>query len=71
MVKAGVTTEAALRKASYVIVGCFVIGMVLTPPDVISQTLLAIPMWMLFEAGLYFSRYVPSPEAETTEQPSA
>lgn len=72
MVKAGVTTEAALReKRPYVIVGCFVIGMVLTPPDVISQTLLAIPMWMLFEAGLYFSRYVPSPEAETTEQPSA
>jgi len=36
----------------YVIVGCFVVGMVLTPPDIFSQTLLAIPMWLLFEAGV-------------------
>ncbi|MCY1551288.1 Sec-independent protein translocase protein TatC [compost metagenome] len=34
------------------IVGCFVVGMLLTPPDVFSQTLLAVPMWLLFEAGL-------------------
>ncbi|WP_207060541.1 twin-arginine translocase subunit TatC [Motiliproteus sp. SC1-56] len=49
----GVTTVESLReKRAYVIVGCFVIGMLLTPPDVISQTLLALPMWLLFEAGI-------------------
>lgn len=49
----GVVDVATLRKSRpYVVVGCFVVGMVLTPPDVFSQTLLAVPMWMLFEAGL-------------------
>ena len=49
----GVVDVATLRKSRpYVIVGCFVVGMVLTPPDVFSQTLLALPMWLLFEAGL-------------------
>ena len=38
------------------IVGCFIVGMLLTPPDVISQILLALPMWMLFEAGIIFAR---------------
>lgn len=49
----GVVDVAYLRKIRpYVIVGCFVVGMVLTPPDIFSQTLLAVPMWLLFEAGL-------------------
>lgn len=49
----GVVDVATLRRSRpYVIVGCFVVGMVLTPPDVFSQTLLAVPMWLLFEAGL-------------------
>jgi len=39
-----------------VVVGCFVIGMLLTPPDIISQTLLALPMWILFELGILFGR---------------
>ena len=53
----GVTTpEALAAKRPYVIVGVFVIGMLLTPPDVISQTLLAVPMWMLFELGIVLSR---------------
>ena len=47
--------EAMAAKRSYVIVGAFVIGMLLMP-DVISQTLLALPMWMLFEAGILISR---------------
>lgn len=57
----GVTTPQSLaEKRPYVIVGAFVIGMFLTPPDAISQTLLAIPIWMLFELGLLFSRlFVP------------
>jgi sec-independent protein translocase protein TatC len=48
-----------------VIVGVFVIAMFLTPPDALSQTLLAVPMWMLFEAGLLFSRlFVNKPDDE-------
>lgn len=51
----GVVDVATLRKSRpYVVVGCFVVGMVLTPPDVFSQTLLALPMWFLFEVGLIF-----------------
>ena len=54
----GVTTpESLAEKRPYVIVAAFVIGMLLTPPDMISQTLLAIPMWILFEAGLLISKY--------------
>jgi sec-independent protein translocase protein TatC len=57
IVAAGITTpEDLARKRPYVIVGVFVAGMLLTPPDVISQTLLALPMWMLFELGIIFSR---------------
>ena len=57
MVWAGISTPAAIaEKRRFVVVGVFVIGMLLTPPDVISQTLLAIPMWFLFEFGLICSR---------------
>ena len=53
----GVTTPENLgAKRPYIIVGAFIIGMFLTPPDVISQTLLALPMWVLFELGIIFSR---------------
>ncbi|MGD2118896.1 MAG: twin-arginine translocase subunit TatC [Chromatiales bacterium] len=52
----GVTTPQQLKsKRPYIIVAAFVIGMFLTPPDVISQTLLAMPMWVLFEIGVFFS----------------
>ncbi|QFT56906.1 twin-arginine translocase subunit TatC [Microbulbifer sp. THAF38] len=47
-------------KRPYVIVGCFLIGMLLTPPDVISQSLLALPMWLLFEVGILFGRWITS-----------
>lgn len=56
MVWSGLTSVESLKeKRPYVIVGVFVIGMFLTPPDVISQVLLAVPMWMLFEVGLVFA----------------
>jgi sec-independent protein translocase protein TatC len=59
MIWAGITTpEDLARKRPYIIVGCFVFGMLLTPPDVISQSLLAIPMWILFEFGVFFGRFV-------------
>jgi sec-independent protein translocase protein TatC len=51
-----VTPEGLAQKRPYVIVGAFVVGMFLTPPDVISQTLLAVPMWLLFELGILLSR---------------
>lgn len=58
LVAAGITTPGNLaRKRPYLIVGVFVIGMLLTPPDVISQTLLALPMWILFELGITLSRF--------------
>ena len=57
LIWAGITTADDLaRKRPYIIVGCFVFGMLLTPPDVISQSLLAIPMWILFEFGVFFGR---------------
>ena len=57
LVKLGMTTADQLAaKRPYVIVGAFVIGMLLTPPDIISQFLLAIPVWLLFELGLVLSR---------------
>jgi sec-independent protein translocase protein TatC len=57
LVASGATTPDNLaQKRPYVIVGVFIAGMLLTPPDVISQTLLAIPMWLLFEVGILFSR---------------
>ncbi len=60
-----ITPDKLAKKRPYVIVGAFVLGMLLTPPDVISQTLLAFPMWVLFELGVIFSRFfVRAKEAE-------
>jgi sec-independent protein translocase protein TatC len=57
LVATGVTTTEKLTGwRPYIIVGAFALGMILTPPDVISQTLLALPMWLLFELGIIFSR---------------
>jgi sec-independent protein translocase protein TatC len=58
-----------------VIVGCFVVGMILTPPDIFSQTLLAVPMWLLFEVGLFCGGLVRKrddhDEVESDDQPPA
>ena len=51
------TADSMARKRPYVIVGCFVVGMLLTPPDVISQILLAVPTWILFEVGVMLARF--------------
>lgn len=65
LIVAGVVTPDSLaHKRPYIIVGCFVVGMLLTPPDVLSQTLLAVPMWLLFEAGLLFGRLLTRPQKE-------
>lgn len=59
LVLIGATTPDKLaEKRPFIIVAAFVIGMFLTPPDVISQTLLALPMWLLFEIGIIFARII-------------
>lgn len=65
LIWSGASSRESLReKRPYVIVGAFVIGMLLTPPDVISQTLLAVPMWLLFELGLLCARFLPRRAAD-------
>ncbi len=63
-----VTPQGLAEKRPYVIVGVFIVGAVLTPPDVFSQTMLAIPMWLLFEAGLFFSRYFVRAKEHDSEE---
>lgn len=53
-----VNPDNLAKKRPYVFVLCFVVGMLLTPPDIISQVLLAVPMWLLFEVGILFGRLV-------------
>ena len=71
LVATGLTTTAKLGKARpYVFLGAFVIGMLLTPPDVISQTMLAVPVYLLFELGILMSRIFSSSKAESAEEPA-
>ncbi len=68
----GVTNADKLaEKRPYIIVGSFVIGMLLTPPDIISQILLAIPIWLLFELGVIFSRIIGNNKAKQEAQEQA
>jgi sec-independent protein translocase protein TatC len=69
LVRLGIVGLDKLRAARpYVVVGAFVVGAVFTPPDVISQLLLAIPLWVLFEVGLFIARFVsPPPRAAEGE----
>lgn len=59
MVSSGISTVKSLTsKRPYVLIGCFVLGMLITPPDIFSQTILALPMYLLFELGILFSRLI-------------
>src|SRR5699024_5950945 len=62
-----VTVDKLAASRGYVVVGCFVVGMLLTPPDMISQTLLAVPMWMLFDVCLLFARLVSKRRQEASD----
>lgn len=65
MVQLGMTTPQALAdKRPYVIVGIFVIAAILTPPDAVTQTMLAVPMWLLFELGIFMARTFARRKAE-------
>jgi sec-independent protein translocase protein TatC len=71
LVATGITTTTKLVSwRPYIIVGAFALGMILTPPDVISQTLLALPMWLLFELGIIFARILV-PEKDKEEETEA
>ena len=68
LVRMGVVTVAQLIEARpYVIVGAFVVAAVLTPPDVVSQLLLAFPLWLLYELGIIAARVL----GVTAQQPAA
>lgn len=72
LVAIGATTpEDLAKKRPYFIVAAFVVGMFLTPPDIISQTLLALPMWVLFEVGIFFSKLFLKRKEEFTEASEA
>ncbi len=62
-----VSPEQLAEKRPHIIVGAFVIGMLMTPPDMISQTLLAVPIWLLFEIGLFLSRIAKKKKMISTE----
>ena len=65
LISAGISTpESLAAKRPYIIVGCFILGMLLTPPDVISQLLLALPMWLLFEVGIIMGKTLVKPKEE-------
>lgn len=69
MVWTGLTTPQKLAKARpYVFLGAFVVGMFLTPPDVISQTLLAVPVYLLYELGIIMSRIFAPRRSETEDE---
>lgn len=53
-----VSTQQLVEKRRFIIVGCFFVAMFVTPPDAISMVMLAIPMWLLFEAGLFFGKLI-------------
>ncbi len=72
LIRAGiVSAESMAQKRPYVLICCFVVGMLMTPPDIFSQTLLAIPMYALFELGLLFSRVFARPPAEQADDDAA
>lgn len=66
-----VTPQQLVEKRSYVIVGAFIVGMILSPPDIFSQTLLAVPMWLLFEVGVVVSRIIMRRKEERAQGATA
>jgi sec-independent protein translocase protein TatC len=69
LVRMRVVSLAKLRAIRpYVIVGAFVVGAIFTPPDVISQLMLAVPLWLLYELGLVFARFVTVPQPDGDDE---
>lgn len=69
LISTGVTTSKALAaKRRYIVVGCFAVAIPLTPADPFTQSMLAIPMWMLFEIAILAGRWVRPPEKDDDEE---
>lgn len=65
LIMAGIiSTESLAEKRRYIIVGCFGVSMFVTPPDALSMTVLAVLMWMLFEVGLFFGKFLEKKDVE-------
>jgi sec-independent protein translocase protein TatC len=72
LVRSGVVSLEKLRDARpYVIVGAFVVAAVVTPPDVLSQFMLAVPMCLLYEAGLFLARFITKREETAPKDEAA
>lgn len=70
LVKTGLVSVEKLREwRPYVIVGAFVIGAVFTPPDVISQFMMAVPLWLLYEVGIFLANFISRPLASAASEP--
>lgn len=69
LVKIGLVSVAKLREIRpYVIVGSFVVGAIFTPPDVVSQTMLALPLWLLYELGIIVASFISKPKPRDSEE---
>lgn len=65
LIMAGIiSTESLAEKRRYIIVGCFGVSMFITPPDALSMTVLAVLMWLLFEVGLFFGKFLEKKDVE-------
>jgi sec-independent protein translocase protein TatC len=68
LVQMGLVSVAKLKEIRpYVVVGAFVIGAIFTPPDVVSQIMLAVPLWLLYELGILFARFIEKPAPPSEE----
>lgn len=65
-----VSVDRLVSLRRYIIVGCFAISAVVTPPDGLSMILLAVPMWLLFEAGLFCARFIKQNQSNSTSEPN-
>ena len=72
LVRFGVVSLDKLKSVRpYMIVGAFIVGAIFTPPDVVSQLLLAVPLWLLYELGMLMARFVVPPAEENAPEPEA
>ena len=68
LVRMGLVSVKTLKEIRpYMIVGAFVVGAIFTPPDVVSQVMLAVPLWILYELGIFVSQWIAKPAAEETQ----
>jgi len=72
LVRMGLVSVAKLKEIRpYMIVGAFIVGAIFTPPDVVSQVMLAVPLWVLYEVGIFVSQWITKPAPEESQSGSA